>query len=65
MDDELSVPFVVEIAGTVEDVHRTGRCRQCTDNGCEQLAWAQDTIAQQRVRRHAARAAGEALRQVW
>lgn len=52
VDEIGSGAFAVEVAWTVADVHRSGRgCRQCTPDGCEQLAWAERTLAEHHATR--------------
>ena len=52
MDDDLNPAFVVAVASTTVAAHDAGRrCQSCTDHGCEQDAWARQTIAEHRAKR--------------
>lgn len=57
--EDIGPSALVVAAGLTVDQHRgeprveyhPGRCRQCTEDGCEQLAWAQETLASYRAQR--------------
>ncbi|MFI6332901.1 hypothetical protein ACIBBG_31920 [Micromonospora chersina] len=55
-DDRLDPDFMVALARTTEDNHAEGKtCRECADDGCKQLDWARDILAQARTDRAAFR----------
>ena len=52
IEERIDVPFVVEVARMTIDSHDAGRrCQCCTDDGCEQDAWARQRLAEHRSTR--------------
>lgn len=67
MYDEAGPSALVMAAGLTVDGHRGDRtCPQCSEDGCRQLAWAEETLAGYRRERQTPVAlASTALRRSW
>lgn len=53
VDEPVSPSVLVVAAGFTIDLHRTKNCSKCAADGCSQLKWAQEEIANYRRDRDA------------